>query len=86
MIDNEELLTDNHFALLNGNQQSDILRNHCTEIEDLIRTASSRLEAERAAADTCIKFQHECSSALVRHALIHRAEEFLSKHWNNRTA
>ena len=84
MIFNEELLPDDRFAQLNSTQQSEIIANHCAEIEELIRTASSRFEAERISADACLRFENECPSMLVRHALTHRVEEFITKYWSQK--
>ncbi len=81
MISNEELLSNDHFAFLNGDQQSDLLRKHCSVVEERIRTAPSRYDAERVAASTCIQFQQDCSSAMLRNALIHRVEDLLTIHW-----
>jgi hypothetical protein len=85
MMFNEELLSDERFAPLSNTQQSEIISKHCAEVEKYIRTASSRLEAERISANTCLQFQHECSSDLVRNALTRRVEELITKHWKNRT-
>jgi hypothetical protein len=84
MIFNEELLTDNRFAQLNRAQQSNIIANHCAEIEERIRNASSRLEAERVLASTCLQFEKECPSMLVRNALTSRMEELIAKYWNHK--
>jgi hypothetical protein len=85
MIRNEELLNDQQFLQLNQMRQSDLIAKHCAGIEEHIRTALSRFEAERIAANTCLQFQHECTSALVRNVLTHRVEELMIKHWNQRT-
>jgi hypothetical protein len=85
MVQNEELLNDQQFLQLSQIRQSDLIAKHCAGIEEHIRTASSRFEAERIAANTCLCFQKECSSVLVRNALTHRVEEFMTKHWNHGT-
>jgi hypothetical protein len=81
MMFNEELLTVDRFAQLKSSQQYDIIAKHCSEVEERIRTASSRCEAERVSANTCLQFHHECPSALVRDALTRRVGELISKHW-----
>ena len=85
MIFNEELLSDDHFAQIHSSQQSEIITKHCAEVEECIRTARSRLEAERISANMCIQFQHECSSSVVRNALTRRVQELITKHWKTRT-
>jgi len=85
MMFNEELLTDDRFMQMNSNQQSILITKHCAEVEEQIRAASSRLEAERVSANTCLQFQHECPNALVRDALTRRVGELISKHWPKKT-
>jgi hypothetical protein len=81
MILNEELLTDEGFARFGKQRQSEIIAKHCSEVEERIRTASSRLEAERGSAEACLQFEKECPSMLVRNALASRVEELIAKYW-----
>jgi hypothetical protein len=84
MIFNEELLTDDRFARLNSTQQFDMIAKHCGEIEERIRTASSRIEAERNSTSACVQFEKECPSMLVRHALLRHVEELIVKYWGRK--
>jgi hypothetical protein len=80
----EELLTDERYLRLNGNQQSEHIANHCVEIEDRIRLAPSRLEAVRLKELACIKFKQECQSTLVHTALAKYVEELISRYWDKK--
>jgi hypothetical protein len=82
MMFNEELLTDDRFARLNSTQQYEVIGKHCVDIEERIRTATSRLDAERNSTSACLQFEKECPSMLVRHALTRRVEELLIKYWD----
>jgi hypothetical protein len=81
---NEELLTDERYLRLNGNQQSEHIANYCTEIEDRIRLAPSRLKAVRLKELECTKFKQECQSSLVRTALTRYVEELISRYWDKK--
>jgi hypothetical protein len=84
MYMNEELLTDERFRQLNGNRQSELIANHCADMEDRIRSASSRSEAIRLKESTCARFEEACPSALVRTALSRHVEELISHYWDNK--
>jgi hypothetical protein len=84
MILNEELLSDIHFVQLRKQHQYEIISKHCVKIEERIRIALSRLEAERISADACLQFEKECPSMLLRNALIHRVEELIAKYWSHK--
>jgi hypothetical protein len=79
---NEELLTDERYQQLHGNQQSELIANHCGDIEERIRSASSRLEAVHLKELECTKFKQECQSTLVRTALTRYVEEIISRYWD----
>ena len=85
MILNEELLSDERFAQFSTRHQSEIISLYCTNLEERIRTASSRQETEHESVETCMYFEKECPSALVRNALNHRVQELLTKYWNQNT-
>ena len=82
MILNEELLSDERFAQFSTQRQSEIIAARCMEVEERIRTASSRLEAERESVGACLKFEKECFSMLVRNALTRRVEKLITKYWS----
>ncbi|MBN1397370.1 MAG: hypothetical protein JXA06_04985 [Bacteroidetes bacterium] len=77
----EELFSEYQFLQLNKNRQSDLIAKHCIEVEKIIRTASSRVEAEQLSADACSHFQDECPSSIVRNALTHHVEELIKNYW-----
>jgi hypothetical protein len=81
---NEELLTDERYRQLNGNQQSELVARHCADIEDRIRSAPSRLEALRLKELACSRFKQTCSSVLVRTALTRHVEELISRNWEKK--
>jgi hypothetical protein len=81
---NEELLTDERYLRLNGNQQSELIGKHCTDIEDRIRSASSRLEAVQIKEMACSEFKKECQSKLVRTALSIHVEDIIIFYWDKK--
>jgi hypothetical protein len=84
MYINEELLTDKRYQQLHGNKQSELIANHCVDIEDRIRSAPSRLEAVRLKELECAKFKQDCQSTLVRTALARYVEELISCYWDKK--
>jgi len=78
---NEELLTDERFERLNTHRQSELIAEYCSDIEDRIRSASSRLEALRFAESSCTRFEQTCPSALVRKALERHVEKLILQYW-----
>jgi len=84
MYVNEELLTDERFRQLNGNRQSELIADHCADIEDRIRSAPSRLEAMRLKESACTTFEQACPSVLVRTALSRYVEELIVRYWDNK--
>ena len=84
MITNEELLSDERFAQFSTQHQTEIITAHCKDVEERIRSASSRLVAEREAVGGCLQFEKECPSMLVRSALTRRVEELITKYWSQK--
>jgi hypothetical protein len=81
---NEELLTDERYRQLTENRQSELLANHCADIEDRIRSAPSRLEAVRLKEFACNKFGQECPSALVHTALTKYVNDLIARYWDKK--
>lgn len=81
----EELVTDNRFAQFNKKQQTDLLAKHCADIEERIRTASSRYEADRVSAEVCLEFEKECHSSVVRRSMKQRVQDLLIEYWHPST-
>ena len=77
----EELFSEDRFVRIGEDLQSELIARHCAEVEDRIRTASSRPDAERVSAEACSRFREECPSALLRNALTRRVEELVNKYW-----
>jgi hypothetical protein len=79
---NEELLTDEQYRQLSRKQQSEIIVNYCTDIEESIRSAQSREEALRLKELGCTGFEQACLSRLISTALTKHADELVSRYWN----
>jgi hypothetical protein len=84
MIKNEELLSDERFVRFSTQHQSEIISLHCGEIEERIRTASTRLEAELGSAEACLQFEKECPSTLVKQAMTRRVENLIIQYWGSK--
>jgi hypothetical protein len=76
-----ESITDQQFADLGQKRQSEILQEQCSGIEDRIRLAHSRKEAEMIKEQSCGKLREVCISTLVQGALIRRTQELVERHW-----
>jgi hypothetical protein len=79
-----ESITDQQFTDLGQNRQLEILSEHCAGIEDRIRRAPSRKEAEAMTQQTCEELREACISELVQGALLRRTEEIVERHWGKR--
>jgi hypothetical protein len=77
----EESLTDQQFVGLDGERQSQIIAEHCLGIQERIRNAQSRHEAERVAAEACSKLEQECPGTMVRRALIQHIQKIVEQYW-----
>lgn len=77
----DELLNEQQFLQLGEKRQSLLLARHCTRIEDEIRGAVSRKDAERIANDACLKFNNDCSSTIVRTALHRHIQDLIDEYW-----
>ncbi len=87
MYSNEELLADEGYRQLNGNQQYELIAMHCRGIEERIRTAPSRQEAVLIADTACTEIGRTCHSVLIRSALAAKVEDMISRYWSTaRTA
>jgi len=76
-----ESMTDQQFNDLGERRQIEIIADHCGGIEEKIRSAHSRKEAEMIAGETCGRFQESCFSALVQRALVERTNKIIELHW-----
>jgi hypothetical protein len=79
-----ESLTDRQFQDLGQNQQVEMLAHHCAGIEEKIRSAQSREEAERAADVSCGRLQEACLSSLVQGALVRHTREIIDQYWGKK--
>jgi hypothetical protein len=84
MIQNEELFNEHQFLQLNQIRQSELIAKHCSNIEERIRQARSKDEAEHIASDACRKFQDECASSIVRISLAKHVQEKVSQYWDKK--
>jgi hypothetical protein len=80
----DELLNEQQFVRLGEQRQELLLARHCTVIEDSIRRAASRSEAEKIADTACLKFNTMCSSSIVRGALHQYVQNIIGEHWDGR--
>ena len=76
-------ITDRQFLDLGQDRQIEILSEHCADIEEEIRSAHSREEAESAGRRACGKLQDACLSRLVERALVRRTGELIELYWGN---
>jgi hypothetical protein len=76
-----ESITDQQFADLGQKRQLEVLSEHCAGMEDRIRMAGSRKEAEAIKEQTCGKLRDVCISELVQGALVQRTQELVERYW-----
>jgi hypothetical protein len=81
----DESMTDQQFLGLGERRQREALAEHCAQIEERIRTAPSRLEAEVAAQRACDRFARDCPSSIVHKALPRRVWELVEQRWSTKT-
>ena len=81
---NEELLSEDRFVQLNQNQQLELIAKHCVGIEERIRAAQSRKEAEIIGIEACGRFETECPSDILRRSLILRVREMVEQRWGTK--
>jgi hypothetical protein len=81
MIWNEELINEQQFLQLNQIRQSELIAKHCSGIEERIRDARSKEEAEQIASEVCSKFESECTSSIVRMALAQYIQVKVTQYW-----
>jgi len=84
MIRNEELINEQQFLQLNQTRQSELIAKHCSEIEERIRDAPSKEEAERIVSKACSKFESECTSSIVRMALSQSLQAKVMHYWSKK--
>ena len=84
MIRNEELINEQQFLQLNQVRQSELIGKHCSGIEQRIRDARSKEEAEQIASKACSKFENECTSSIVRVALAQYIQVKVMHYWNKK--
>ena len=82
MIRNEELINEQQFLQLNQVRQSELIMKHCSNIEERIRDAQSKEEAEQIASAACTKFESECASSIVRMALSRYVQDKIMQYWD----
>lgn len=66
---------------LGESQQQDLIRQYCKGIEESIRSAARKSDAEKIVDDTCQRFDHVCDSKLVRRFLARYVRNLFAKYW-----
>ena len=84
MIQNEELINEQQFLQLNQIRQSELITNYCSGIEERIRNAQSKEEAECIAGAACNKFESECVSSIVRMMLSQYIQVKVTQYWSKK--
>ena len=77
----EELLDDQPYLKLHQIRQSELIAQRCAGIEEKIRRSASRSEAESIVSKACTGFEVECSSSIVRNALVLHLQNLLQQYW-----
>ena len=81
MTMDEKLLSDDRFPQLSQRQQSEIIAKRCRGVQQLIRSAHSRVAAATVAEDACRQFANECESEIVQQALMQHVRQMVEKFW-----
>ena len=84
MIRNEELINEQQFLQLNQTRQSELIAKHCSGVEECIRVAQSKEEAERIVSKACSMFESECTSSIVRMALSQSLQAKVTHYWSKK--
>lgn len=67
---------------LSDRRQEELIKKYCQGIDERIRTAASKEEAERIVQDTCGGFDDACASDLVRAFLKQYVNDLFTKQWS----
>jgi hypothetical protein len=78
---NEELINEQQFLQLNQVWQSKLIAKHCFGVEERIRNARSKEDADQIVSKACSRFENECSSSIVRIALAQYVQEKVTQYW-----
>ena len=84
MIEDEELMEEQKFLQLNQVRQSELISQHCSNIEERIRSAQSKEAAEQIASKACDEFEIECASSIVRMALAQYIQAKVARYWSKK--
>jgi len=76
---NDELTLD---GPLSDHRQEDLIREYCQGIDERIRSAASKEEADRIVQDACRAFDQACESDLVRGFLKQHVNDLFIRQWN----
>ena len=82
MVLEEELFNEQQFLQRNQIQQSELITKYCAGVEERIRSAVSKEDAELIANAACDKFKSECTSEIVRKALTKYMQLKISQYWD----
>ncbi|HCA79693.1 MAG TPA: hypothetical protein DEP53_08165 [Bacteroidetes bacterium] len=64
-----------------GREQEELIRKYCSGLDEHLRRARSRVEAEVVFRETCAQFDQSCESSVVRTFLKHQAQKVLEETW-----
>ena len=76
---NDELVQEDMHS--NDQFQESKIKDHCTGIEEQIRSAASESEALRIIERSCRSFEADCDSDVIKSALRHHLSGLLKKYW-----
>ena len=76
---NGELTSD---GPIRDHRQEKLIREYCRGIDERIRTAPSKEEAERIVQDACRAFDQACESDLVRDYLKQYVNDLFVRQWS----
>ncbi len=79
-----DLMTDRQFVDMGEERQALILAKNCSGLEEKIRSAGSRSEAQQVGHRACETLQDACESRMVRRALVQRMEELIKEYWGKK--
>jgi len=70
---------------LTHRRQADLIRQYCKGLDERIRAAKSKEQAERLVNETCQHFERTCESKVVRSFLKRYVHNLFVKSWNQRS-
>ena len=75
----DELASD---ELMQPGRQQEVIGLHCAGLEEQIKSAPTRLQAERVLADACEGFDRVCESSILRTFLKQYVHRLFLRYWS----